>query len=79
MERIVTTTDEQDAALAWRVAQLQANGEKATESQLIARFANAALGELVAAFRDSEAARVFDAFKGASLDDRKSVKEALNL
>ncbi len=79
MERTFTTTDEQDAAIAWRIEQLKAQGVKVTEAQLIAQFATKALTDLVAAFSDDEASKVFTAFKDASLGDRVAAKKALNL
>ncbi len=79
MIRVFTTTDEQDAAITWRVEQMRVHGERITEDQLIAQFATTALTGIVAAFKDDEATRVFVAFKDASLDDRKAVKETLNL
>lgn len=75
MTRTFETTDEQDAALAWRVAELKADG--VTEDSLIAAFADAALAELVATFRRTEADRVADAFQSATLDQRLRVKAVL--
>ncbi len=77
--RTFTTSAEQDAAIAWDVAQLTAQGQRVTEAQLIAQFAATALDGLVARYRDAEAAKVYAAFKDASVDDRAKAKAALNV
>lgn len=77
--RSFITTAEQDAAIAWRVAQLNAQGERITEGQLIAGFAGAALVSLVNDYRDAEASKVFEAFKAAPLEDRATVKGTLKI
>lgn len=79
MIRTFTTSAEQDAAIAWRVAQLEASGTPATEDALIAQFAQLALSDLVKTYRDTEGARVYAAFQSATADERAAAKAALKL
>lgn len=74
MQRTLTTTAEEDAAIAWRAAQLGVS-----EAQIIAKFSSDALRSLVAAFRDDEGSRIYEAFKSATTSERAAVKAALGL
>lgn len=74
MQRTLTTTAEEDAAIAWRAAQLGVS-----EAQIIAKFSTDALRSLVAAYRDDEGSRIYDAFKAASAAERAAVKAVLGL
>ncbi len=77
--RTFTTSAEQDAAIAWDVAQRALQGQRITEAQLIAQFAATALDSLVAKYRDAEASKIYAAFKDASVDDRAKAKAALSV
>lgn len=74
MQRRFLTTDEQDAAIAWDAAR-----QNVTEAAIIATFADAALRALVNAYRDAEAARVFEKFRTASPAEKAAAMAALNL
>ena len=74
MKRTFETTAEQDAAIAWRVAQL-----KITEAELIDRFVSGGLVGVVAAYKDAEAASIYDAAKNATPEQRAEAKAALGL
>lgn len=77
MIRTFETTDEQDAALAWRVRELADGPTPVSEDLLIATFAETALNDLVATYRRVEAQRVADAFQSATLDQRARIKAVL--
>lgn len=72
--RTLITTTKQDAAIAWRAAQL-----RMTEDQLIATFSSVALEDLVRAYEQAEAARVFEAYKLATTSAQAAAKTALGL
>jgi hypothetical protein len=72
--RTFDTTAEQDAAIAWRAAQLGV-----PEAAIVGRFASEALTGLVAAYLDAEGARVYEAFKQAPADQQAAAKAALGL
>ena len=74
MTRTFITTVEQDAALAWRAAQLGIS-----EDALMVRALADPLKAVVAAYRDSEGARVYDAYTRATPAQRDAAKTALGL
>lgn len=76
MRRTFDTTAEQDAAIAWRVAQID---PPITEDVLIAGFVQGALATLVKDYRDHEASRVFEAYKVATVAEQAAAKAALRL
>lgn len=78
MKRTFDSTPEQDAAIAWRVVQLS-KVTPITEDELVAQFATHALADLVAAYRDAEASRMYDAFKAATIGQQAQAKAALGL
>lgn len=79
VRRSFDTTAEQDAAIAWRVAQLQADDPEITEATLIASFLHAALQGLVTGYRDFEGSRVYLAYTAATVEAQDAVKAALKL
>lgn len=74
MTRTFQTSADEDAAIAWKVALVGI-----TEDQLIAQFASAALADLVSAYKDAEAARIYEAVKVASAETLATVKTTLGL
>jgi hypothetical protein len=68
MTRTFVTTTEQDAALAW-VAEVR----RLSEAAIIREFTETALADLVAAYLDSEGARVYELFKKAPSDQQAAV------
>ena len=74
MIRTFLTTAEQDAAIAWKAAQ-----SGISEDLIIAGFATKAVADVVAAYRDAEGSRVYDAYKTATAEQQDAVKVALGL
>jgi hypothetical protein len=74
VKRIFVTTDEQDAALARRAKLLGID-----ETELVAALAGGSVAAVLKAYRDAEAAQLYEAFRSANESQRTAVKDVLGL
>lgn len=74
MKRTFVTTDEQDAALAWKAKILGIS-----EDEIIATFAAEALQGAVDAYLDAAGSQVYEAFRNASASEKAAVLSTLRL
>lgn len=80
MQRTITTTADEDAAIAWHVAQMAlTTKDPITEAAFIAAAAHEALHPLVVAYVEYESRLIGDAAKTGTVAQRTAAKTALGV